>query len=70
LRALISETGGQAMTRKKETPVEDTGALRKDDRENWGRLIVLARRVIEDALQRIDPDQPLKGYSSLTTEPA
>jgi hypothetical protein len=70
LRALISETGGQVMTRKKETPAEDTGALRKDDRENWGRLIVLARRVIEDALQRIDPDQPFEGYSSLATEPA
>jgi hypothetical protein len=45
------------MTPKKETAAEDTGALKKDDRENWGTLIVPAAKVIEDALQRIDPDQ-------------
>jgi hypothetical protein len=52
----MGRSGGDDRVRKK-APAEDTGAVRKDDRVNWGTLIVPAAKVIVDTLQRIDPDQ-------------
>jgi hypothetical protein len=50
----ILKADDQVVTPCKKPRLGDTGALRNDD---WGTLIVLVAKVIEDMFLRIDPDQ-------------